>query len=275
MVAVHPDDLNGPTDYWQSVLAACEAPNLFLYAEPYGLPAEPFCGFGPSPRPTVKNASNFPGDTQNSPRSRYVIGQVMLESDNLASRILPQHFVAMGREDVAEPMTLNEKVIAHFEQLRVPVFRYLIRKTHDTGRAEELTQEAFLRLCRHLQEGRTLENPKAWLFTVANNLAIDTKRNNSNIADLDQDTWKEIEECRSGSQIDPEKLMLQDERLDRLHVAMLNLTKLQRECLHLRAEGLRYREIAELMKISISTVADAVRRATVKLAREVDSEASA
>ena len=199
----------------------------------------------------------------------------MLESDNLASRILPQHFVAMGREDVAEPMTLNEKVIAHFEQLRAPVFRYLIRKTHDTGRAEELTQEAFLRLCRHLQEGRTLENPKAWLFTVANNLAIDTKRNNSNIADFDEDTWKEIEECRSGSQIDPEKLMLQDERLDRLHVAMLNLTKLQRECLHLRAEGLRYREIAEIMKISISTVADAVRRATVKLTREVDSEISA
>ncbi len=199
----------------------------------------------------------------------------MLESDNLASRILPQHVAPMGREDVAEPMTLNERVIAHFEQLRAPVFRYLLRKTHDTGRAEELTQEAFLRLCRHLQEGRTLENPKAWLFTVANNLAIDAKRNDSNIADLDEHTWKEIEESRSGTQVDPEKLMLQDERLDRLHIAVLNLTTLQRDCLHLRAEGLRYREIADLMKISISTVADAVRRATVKLAREMDSDVSA
>jgi enterochelin esterase-like enzyme len=36
-----------------------------------------------------------------------------------------------------------------------------------------------------------------------------------------------------------------------------------------------YREIAELLAISVSTVADAVRRATVKLAREVDSEVSA
>jgi RNA polymerase sigma-70 factor (ECF subfamily) len=58
-------------------------------------------------------------------------------------------------------------------------------------------------------------------------------------------------------------------------MAVLNLTSLQRECLHLRAEGLRYREIADLMEITISTVADAVRRATVKLAREVDSEVSA
>jgi RNA polymerase sigma-70 factor (ECF subfamily) len=199
----------------------------------------------------------------------------MFESANLASRILPQHIVAMGRRDIAAPMTLNEKVIAHFEQLRVPVFRFLLRKTRDAGRAEELTQEAFLRLCRHLQEGRTLDNPKAWLFTVANNLATDTRRNDSNLTDLDEHTWREIEESRSGPQVDPEKLMLQDERLDRLHVAVLNLTTLQRECLHLRAEGLRYREIADLMKISISTVADAVRRAAVKLAREVDSEVSA
>jgi RNA polymerase sigma-70 factor, ECF subfamily len=172
-------------------------------------------------------------------------------------------------------MTVSEKLVAHFEQLRIPVFRFILRRTRDATHAEELTQETFLRLCRHLQEGRPLENPKAWLFTVANNLAIDSKRNERNITDLDERAWKEIEESRSGSQADPEKLILQDERLDRLHMAVLNLTSLQRECLHLRAEGLRYREIADLMEITISTVADAVRRATVKLAREVDSEVSA
>jgi DNA-directed RNA polymerase specialized sigma24 family protein len=56
---------------------------------------------------------------------------------------------------------------------------------------------------------------------------------------------------------------------------VLNLTRLQRECLHLRAEGLRYREIAGLLEISPSTVMDAVRRATLKLAREFDEEVSA
>ena len=172
-------------------------------------------------------------------------------------------------------MTVSEKLVGHFEQLRIPVFRFILRRTRDATHAEELTQETFLRLCRHLQEGRPLENPKAWLFTVANNLAIDSKRNERNITDLDERAWKEIEESRSGSQADPEKLILQDERLVRLHMAVLNLTSLQRECLHLRAEGLRYREIADLMEITISTVADAVRRATVKLAREVDSEVSA
>jgi RNA polymerase sigma-70 factor (ECF subfamily) len=199
----------------------------------------------------------------------------MFELGKLANSTLPASVLVLGREMSAGPMTLSEKVIGHFEQLRTPVFRYLLRRTHDAGRAEDLTQETFLRLCRHLQEERPLENPKAWLFTVANNLAIDTSRNESNITDLDERTWKEIEDSRSGSEADPEKLMLQHERLDRLHLAVLNLTPLQRQCLHLRAEGLRYREIAELMEISMSTVADAVRRATVKLARDVDSEVSA
>jgi RNA polymerase sigma-70 factor (ECF subfamily) len=172
-------------------------------------------------------------------------------------------------------MTLSEKVLALFEQLRVPVFRYLLRKTRDAGEAEDLTQETFLRLCRHLQEERPLDNPKAWLFTVANNLAIDKNRNDHNIKDLDESVWKEIEESRAGQQSDPEKLLLQHERLDRLHLAVLNLTKLQRECLHLRADGLRYREIAELMGVSMSTVVDAVRRATVNLAREFNAEVPA
>jgi RNA polymerase sigma-70 factor (ECF subfamily) len=172
-------------------------------------------------------------------------------------------------------MTLDERVLVYFEQLRLPVFRYLLRKTHNAGRAEDLTQETFLRLCRHLLDNKPLENPKAWLFTVANNLAIDVARSDGHSIDLDEQNWREIEESRSSMQSDPESILIQNERLDRLQLAVLNLTPLQRECLHLRADGLRYREIAELLAISVSTVADAVRRATVKLAREVDSEVSA
>jgi len=196
----------------------------------------------------------------------------MFERVKPAGGAFSQSLAVSERERSASAITLNEKVVWYFEQLRLPVFRYLLRRTRDSGLAEELTQETFLRLCRHLREERPLENPKAWLLTVANNLATDIHRNERNITDLDEITWKEIEDSRPGLQTDPETLALQNERLDRLHIGVLNLTPLQRECLHLRAEGLRYREIADLLVISISTVADAVRRATIKLAREVDSE---
>jgi RNA polymerase sigma-70 factor (ECF subfamily) len=199
----------------------------------------------------------------------------MLNSGEPADRALPERELALAADRTSGSMTLSERVQSLFEQLRVPVFRYLLRKTQDSGRAEDITQETFLRLFRHLREDRLLDNPKAWIFTVANNLAVDASRNESHIKDLDETTWKEIEESRSGLQADPEKLVLQRERLDRLHIAVLNLTPLQRECLHLRAEGLRYREIAGLLELSPSTVMDAVRRATLKLAREFEGEVSA
>jgi RNA polymerase sigma-70 factor (ECF subfamily) len=198
----------------------------------------------------------------------------MLNSGESADRALPERELALAADRTSGSMTLSERVHSLFEQLRVPVFRYLLRKTRDSGRAEDITQETFLRLFRHLRENRLLDNPKAWIFTVAKNLAVDASRDESHIKDLDETTWKNIEESRSGLQADPEKLVLQRERLDRLHIAVLNLTPLQRECLHLRAEGLRYREIAGLLELSPSTVMDAVRRATLKLAREFDGEVS-
>lgn len=170
--------------------------------------------------------------------------------------------------------TLSERVQVLFQRLHLPVFRYLLRKTRNAGTAEDLTQETFLRLCRHLRDERPLDNAKAWLLTVANNLAIDESRGHRYQTDLDESAWKEIEESRSGTQADPEESVLQRERLNRLHAAVLKLTPLQRDCLHLRAEGLRYGEIAGLMSLSISTVVDAVRRATVKLAREFDTKGS-
>jgi len=198
----------------------------------------------------------------------------MLNLGESAGQALPERTLGLAADRTSCSMTLSERVQSLFEQLRVPVFRYLLRKTRDSGRAEDITQETFLRLFRHLREDRLLDNPKAWLFTVANNLAVDASRNENHIKDLDEATWKEIERSRSGPQADPEKLLLQRERLDRLHIAVLNLTPLQRECLHLRAEGLRYREIAGLLELSPSTVMDAVRRATLKLAREFDGEVS-
>lgn len=199
----------------------------------------------------------------------------MFELGKAASCTLSRSPLVSATETTPLPMTLSDRVLALFDQLRTPVFRYLLRKTHNAVEAEDLTQETFLRLCRHMHEERPLDNPKAWLFTVANNLAVDKGRNESHVKDLDESTWKEIEDSRAGFQSDPEKLVLQRERLDRLHLAVLNLTALQRQCLHLRAEGLRYREIAELSNLSVSTVVDAVRRATLKLAREFDAEVSA
>src|SRR5580700_2657849 len=111
----------------------------------------------------------------------------MLNSGESADRALPERDLALAADRTSGSMTLSERVHSLFEQLRVPVFRYLLRKTRDSGRAEDITQETFLRLFRHLREDRLLDNPKAWLFTVAKNLAVNASRNDSHIKDLDED----------------------------------------------------------------------------------------
>ena len=52
-------------------------------------------------------------------------------------------------------------------------------------------------------------------------------------------------------------------------VAIAQLPQRQRECLHLRAEGLRYREIAEVLGITTSGVSESLKRAVLRLMNEL------
>ena len=193
----------------------------------------------------------------------------MFNVGNAASQILTDETLSLSRNMASASAALIERVHTLFEQHHISVFRYVMRKTKDSGRAEDITQESFLRLFRHLKEERPVDNAKAWLFTVANNLAIDACRRDSHFQDLDEATWDKIEDSKVAT-ADPEKLTLERERMERLRSAVLSLTDMERECLHLRAEGLRYREIADLLKVNISSIADALRRAMLKLSREFE-----
>src|SRR6202789_453874 len=105
----------------------------------------------------------------------------MLSLGESADRALPEGALGLAADRTSGSMTLSERVHGLFEQLHVPVFRYLLRKTRDSGLAEDITQETFLRLFRHLHENRLLDNPRAWIFTVANNLAADVSRSEGRI----------------------------------------------------------------------------------------------
>jgi RNA polymerase sigma-70 factor (ECF subfamily) len=56
------------------------------------------------------------------------------------------------------------------------VYAFLVRTTRDPGVAEDLVQEAFLRLTREVRSGRPPTNVRAWLYRVASNLAVSRGR---------------------------------------------------------------------------------------------------
>jgi RNA polymerase sigma-70 factor (ECF subfamily) len=67
----------------------------------------------------------------------------------------------------------------------------------------------------------------------------------------------------------PEQKLIQQEKFDLLRIAVASLTAPERQCLHLRTKGLRYREIAEILDMSTTTVAETLYRVIEKLAKEI------
>jgi RNA polymerase sigma-70 factor (ECF subfamily) len=63
-----------------------------------------------------------------------------------------------------------------FRQYEGPICSYLAQLTGDLARAQELTQETFLRAYQALLKGQRWDNPRAWLYRVASRLATDDYR---------------------------------------------------------------------------------------------------
>lgn len=67
-------------------------------------------------------------------------------------------------------------VTAAFDAHRTELFSFLRRATNDAAAAEDLLQEAFLRLTRETRAGRRPDHVRGWLYQVAANLAVSRGR---------------------------------------------------------------------------------------------------
>ena len=130
--------------------------------------------------------------------------------------------------------------------------------------AQDVVQDAFLGLHRHLTAGGSQENIRSWLFRVAHNQA----RNRQNRYDRRYAAPLEAGENTDSDQITPERAVLDKEKFQGMAKAIRLLTASEQECVFLRAGGLRYREIGEVLGMSTSTVSDTVGRAIRKPAEK-------
>jgi RNA polymerase sigma-70 factor (ECF subfamily) len=157
--------------------------------------------------------------------------------------------------------TIDTTSILHalFCQYSQPICRYLARLTGDPGRAEELTQEVFLRAFRELEAGARWENPRAWLYRVASRLAINDHRRRTlfqwlPLRDSDPDPAARIEAAVA------ERLAVQE--------ALAQLAPKYRVPLVLYLEeGYSVSEIAEILVLSKSAVKVRLYRAREQFRR--------
>lgn len=177
---------------------------------------------------------------------------------------------ASDRVDEAMARTVDERVSLHFAELSDAVFRYLAYSCRDARDAEEITQETFLRLYRSLERSETIGNVRHWVFKVARNLMLDRikhlGRQARRVCEMPEDVH-DIVRCPRPS---PEDVMIEEARRTQLRAAVDSLTPLQRDCIHLRSQGLRLREIGDILKMDLRRVAEALNRAVTTLQKALD-----
>lgn len=140
------------------------------------------------------------------------------------------------------------------------VYSKLWRKTRDPESAYDLMQDTFMRLWKNRRDLKPERSIKAYLFRITHNLAIDFGRKRS----LDYDYFdKDVSvESRTLHQDEPGELE------ERVLAAITELPDPLQTVLTLnRFDGLKYREIAEALGISVKTVESRMSKA-LKILRE-------
>jgi RNA polymerase sigma-70 factor (ECF subfamily) len=172
--------------------------------------------------------------------------------------------VGAAQEDACSEA--ESEVIQLFDEYRSRLLRYVLSIGLTAAHGEEIVQEVFLALFRHLRLGRPKDNLRGWIFRVAHNLALKTR-----LSEHCRPDRAEFDETVAAAQVDPqpnpEQQLASGERQARLMATVRALPEKDQHCLHLRAEGLRYREIAEILGMSLGAVSISLSRSLARLQR--------
>jgi len=173
---------------------------------------------------------------------------------------------ATGLKRPASASALEAEVVSLFDQLRNGLLRYVLSLGLSVPDGEEIVPEGFLALFQHLRQGKSRANLQGWIFKVAHNSALKCRlrsRRNS-------DRFSYLPDL-SGVMADPgpnaEETLAATQRQTRLLAVVRALPEQEQCCLSLRAEGLRYREIAEVLGISLGSVAASIEKSLTRLMR--------
>ncbi|MEZ5308453.1 MAG: sigma-70 family RNA polymerase sigma factor [Pyrinomonadaceae bacterium] len=137
------------------------------------------------------------------------------------------------------------------------VFRASYSVLRDMAMAEDVTQETFIRLYKNLDKIDGQEMLKPWLIRVALNLSKNTLRGNSRANQREENYVKERGVTDEAT---AEKDLVSDETARSVNATLEKVREPHRSCLLLKHQGLSYREIAESLGISETSVGTYIAR---------------
>lgn len=147
---------------------------------------------------------------------------------------------------------------------RGAVYALALSLLRDAHEAQDVAQDAFVRVWESAPAYRSQGSPIAWLLTIARNLARSRLRQSGRQVELDEEAWNAIP--AADPDVSPEDRQVLQEALVRLGAE-------EREIVLLHAvAGLKHREIAQLLELPLSTVLSKYQRGLKKLRAQMKGE---
>jgi len=177
--------------------------------------------------------------------------------------------VQMFVDGASEPF---EELIRRYQG---KIVNFIYRSTGDYQRAEELAQEAFMRVFRNGGHFDERYRFSTWVYTIAKNLASNELRDRSRNPDrfhIREADWPTdgtfVTELVSSRTREPHRILTDGEMREKLAVAMSQLDPDQRMALVMKEyDGMTYAEIAEVFETSPGTVKSWLHRSKRQLAK--------
>lgn len=144
---------------------------------------------------------------------------------------------------------LEEQVVELYATMRPPLLGYAYHMAGSTGEAEDLVQDAFLKLFDQLKRNSRILNLRSWLYRVVHNMAIDCARRKGVQETLGTEWLSQRIQAEVPRSAEDDLIQQQ-----RVALSLKALNDRERHCLMLRAEGLSYTEIGEVLGISQKAV---------------------
>lgn len=158
--------------------------------------------------------------------------------------------------DTAKPsLDFDEAFMLHHRA----VYRAAYSILRDTGLAEDVTQEVFLKLYSHLESLKGDEHVRPWLLRVANNAALNTIRSRSRSSAREEEFFNSSG-GESGAAVVIDLDYEKRAELDEARRALSQIKEPMRSCLLLKQQGLSYKEIAATLSVNETNVGSLVAR---------------
>jgi len=145
------------------------------------------------------------------------------------------------------------------------LFGFILRHVGDREEAEDILHEAFMAVLRDREGGGSVRSFRAWLFQVARNLCLNRLRSRRRAAKAVQS----VADAPSEPAMHPEHALQERQSAAALESAVSRLPTPLAELYQLRAGGMSYDELAEVLAIPVGTVKSRMHQMVTLLREEM------